>query len=62
MVTGTENRSGHCNGEDLGEEGVVNDLFVTILSVGLGELCLMVEGIVRSSGTVLHIVSVCLWP
>jgi len=62
METGTENRSEHCNGGDLGKVGVVNDLFVTILSVGLGELCLRVVGIVSSSGTVLHIVRVCLWP
>ena len=60
METGTQNRSERCNGEDLGKEGVVNYLFVTILSVGLGELCLTVEGIMRSRGTVLRIVSVCL--
>ena len=60
METGTENRREHCNGEDLGIEGVVDILFVTILSVGLGELCLVVEGIVSSSGTVLRIVSACL--
>ena len=42
------------------KKGVVNDLFVTILSAGLGELCLMAEGIMSSSRTVLNIVSVCL--
>jgi len=44
----------------LGKEGVGNDLFETRVSVGLGELCLMVEGIVSRSRTVLHIVSMCM--